>query len=102
MRGPIELLKACCGLVDRSGASISTSPATGIALPARERTEFMRLAETPASKALWAKFEQERWKLQVRSCYCSIFDDCWTIEGQQAKPKPVASCPANWTPFGER
>lgn len=102
MRNPTDILKSCCGLVEGSGVSMATSPATGIALPTREKTEFLRLSETPELKPLWAKFERERWKLQVRSCYCSIFDDCWTIEGPQAKPQPVKACPTNWVQFQER
>lgn len=99
---PRDLLRKCCGLESNSGFSLSTSPATGIVVPARESTYFMRVTETATSKALWSRFEKERWKLQVRSCYCSIFDECWTIEGSQAKPKAVAQCPTDWAQFRER
>lgn len=99
---PADLLRKCCGLVVNSGISLATSPSSHIVLPTREVTHFMRLSETPASKVLWNRFEKERWKLQVRSCYCSIFDECWTIEGAQAKPKAVAQCPTDWAQFRER
>ncbi|HSX56095.1 MAG TPA: hypothetical protein VLG14_12405 [Sphingomonas sp.] len=102
VQDPRDLLAKCCGLKPSDKFSLSTSPATGIALPTRESSYFMRLAETPESKAVWGRFETERWKLKVRSCYCSIFDECWTIEGSQAKPRPVAACPADWAQFRER
>jgi len=102
VKDPRDLLTKCCGLAPNSGINLATSPSTGIVVPAREYSYFMRLAETPESKAVWSRFEVERWKLKVRSCYCSIFDECWTIEGSQAKPKPVAQCPTDWTQFRER
>ncbi|WP_447724010.1 hypothetical protein [Sphingomonas koreensis] len=102
VRDPRDLLTKCCGLTPDMRFNLSTSPASGIALPARDSTYFLRVAETPENKAIWNRFETERWKLQVRSCYCSIFDECWTIEGSQAKPTPVAQCPTNWTQFRER
>ena len=98
---PVDLLRKCCGSELR-GLSMSTSPSSGIVVPARESVHFMRLAETPENKALWSRFEKERWKLQVRSCYCSIFDECWVIEGSQAKPKAVPICPTDWARFRER
>lgn len=102
VRDSMDLLRRCCGLAANGKASLATSPSTSIALPTRETTHFLRLRETPETKPLWARFEKERWKLQIRSCYCSIFDECWVIEGAQAKPKPVAICPTDWTVFRER
>lgn len=102
VRDPADLLRKCCGLADTKGISLATSPSSGIVVPARESTYFLRLRETPESAALWDRFEKERWKLKVRSCYCSIFDECWTIEGAQAKPKSVAQCPTDWSQFRER
>ena len=102
VRDPTDLLRQCCGLTEKSGISLATSPATDIVVPANDSTNFLRLAETPAHKELWNRFERERWKLEVRSCYCSIFDDCWVIEGPQSKPAAVKACPADWAQFRER
>lgn len=102
VRDPADLLRKCCGLQANSGLNLSTSPSSGIVTRPGEEIKFMQVAETPANKALWNRFEAERWKLKVRSCYCSIFDECWTIEGAQAKPKPVAQCPTDWVQFRER
>jgi len=102
VRDPRDLLTKCCGFQPNGGLNLSTSPSSGIVARPGESVKFMQVAETPTSKALWDRFETERWKLQVRSCYCSIFDECWTIEGAQAKPKPVAQCPTDWVQFRER
>lgn len=102
VRDPADLLRKCCGLQANGGLNLSTSPSSRIVARPGEEIKFMQVAETPTSKALWNRFETERWKLQVRSCYCSIFDECWTIEGSQAKPRPVAQCPTDWVQFRER
>ncbi|HEY0595045.1 hypothetical protein [Sphingopyxis sp.] len=98
---PAELFVACCG--DRRGKSLSysTSPSTGVAIRPGETQNLINLPRTPANEAVWQAFNKERWKLEVRSCYCSIFNDCWIIEGMQGLPKPVKTCPANWSLYSE-
>ncbi|MCW4463758.1 hypothetical protein OK349_18795 [Sphingomonas sp. BT-65] len=102
VRDPRDLLLKCCGPDGLRGLSLSTSPSSDIVARPGESINFMQIVETPENKAVWDRFEKERWKLQVRSCYCSIFDECWTIEGAQSKPKAVAQCPADWVRFRER
>lgn len=102
VRDARDLLTRCCGLQANSRLNLSTSPSSGIVARPGESIKFMQVAEIPENKELWKRFETERWKLQVRSCYCSIFDECWTIDGAQAKPQPVAQCPTDWAQFRER
>ena len=33
-----------------------------------------------------------RFQLHSSACYCSIFDECWTTEFGESRPKPVANC----------
>ena len=98
---PVELLKTCCAKAGMRGVRLSTSPSTGIAVRPGETIEFMSFPRTPESEKLWQTFNKERWKLKVRSCYCSIFNDCWITEGMQGLPKPVNKCPANWSLYRE-
>ncbi len=98
---PTELFAACCGVQRGTSLSYSTSPSTGVAIRPGETQNLIGLPRTPANEAVWLAFNKERWKLQVRSCYCSIFNDCWIIEGMQGLPKPVKQCPANWSLYLE-
>ncbi len=102
VRNASEILERCCGVGRGTGLSFATSPASDIVVPARTDTKFLRLTETPENRSIWAKLETERWKLQVRSCYCSVFEDCWVIEGLRSKPQPVDQCPADWQVYAER
>lgn len=98
---PIELLKTCCAKAGIEGVRLSTSPSTGIAVRPGETIEFISFPRTPESERLWQTFNKERWKLKVRSCYCSIFNDCWITEGMQGLPKPENKCPASWSLYRE-
>ncbi|KTE00367.1 hypothetical protein ATE68_18220 [Sphingopyxis sp. H038] len=99
---PIDLLTACCtGETQARAVRFSTSPSTGIAVRPGETIEFVSLPRTPASEKIWQTFNKERWKLKVRACYCSIFNDCWVTEGMQGLPKAVNKCPANWSLYRE-
>jgi hypothetical protein len=102
VRDPREMLERCCGLRPAQNLTTQTSPASRIVVPPGERTQFLRINATPDNQAIWDRFNDERWKLRVRSCYCSIFDECWTIEGTQAKPVAVKQCPTDWVVYSER
>lgn len=98
---PLELLQACCTEGQARALRFSTSPSTGIAVRPGETIEFVSFPRAPASEQIWQTFNRERWKLKVRSCYCSIFNDCWVTEGMQGLPKAVNKCPADWTLYRE-
>jgi hypothetical protein len=98
---PVDLLRTCCTAGDASPLRFSTSPSTGIAVRPGETIEFVSFPHTPASDPIWQAFNKERWKLEVRACYCSIYNDCWVTEGMQGLPKAVTKCPADWTLYRE-
>lgn len=99
---PPELLRMCCERAYSKGVSLTTSPSTGVAIRPGEDLRFLRLPDSGENAKLWAVFNNERWKLKVRACYCSIFGDCWVTEGMQGVPKPVKQCPTNWVPYQEK
>jgi hypothetical protein len=98
---PTALLSACCTNGDPTSLSFATSPSTNVAVRPGESASFLRLPRTPANEAVWQAFNRERWKMSVRACYCSIFNDCWVTEGMQGLPKPVKQCPADWSLYRE-
>lgn len=98
---PADLLNACCTNGDATALSFATSPSTRVAVRPGESQRFISLLRTPANEAVWKAFNRERWKMTVRSCYCSIFNDCWITEGMQGLPKAVKQCPADWSLYDE-
>ena len=99
MPNPREFMRQCCA-GDAKFAFMS-SPVTGVLRPG-EKTEFIRFLRTDQNAVIWDKLERERWSVVVRSCYCSIFDDCWVYDNRQKRPEKVDVCPANWKTFDER
>lgn len=50
----------------------------------------------------WHRFVQGLPDVTYKTCYCSIFDECWLSDGASMHPAAVKSCPANDHPFSSR
>jgi hypothetical protein len=99
MPDPREFLRQCCAGDEKF--AFTSGAVTGVLRPG-EQTEFIRLVKSADNAAIWDKLNLERWNVIVRSCYCSIFDDCWVADSREKRPQRVDACPANWSTFEER
>ena len=95
---PREFIHACCA--GNTPVSFMSSPVDGVLRPGEKR-DFIRMAKTEQNADIWRRLNDERWKVVVRTCYCSIFEDCWVFDSQKKRPEPVKACPADWTRFEE-
>ena len=103
MRDPLEFVASCCAAAAKAVAknlTYTTDRVDGVLRPGEKRS-FIKLAKTDENVSLWNRLNDERWKVVVRTCYCSIFDDCWVFDSGKGQPDEVKICPANWTKFGE-
>lgn len=50
----------------------------------------------------WHRFVQGIADVTYKTCYCSIFDECWLGDGSSMHPTAVKICPANDHPFSSR
>jgi hypothetical protein len=101
---PLEFLSACCATEAKAvskNLTFTTDRVDGV-LRSGEQRRFIRLPKTEQNAPLWDRLNNERWKVVVRTCYCSIFDDCWVFDSRNKRPDAVKACPANWTKFEER
>jgi hypothetical protein len=32
-------------------------------------------------------------RIAIRACYCSVFEECWTVDSRGGPPEPVDQCP---------
>lgn len=99
MSNPREFLNRCCGW--DSKFVFMSEPVTGVLRPGQQ-TNFIRLTKTDENAKIWDRLNAERWHVVVRSCYCSIFDDCWVADNRQKSPQSVKVCPPDWKTFDER
>ena len=101
MQSPRSFLQSCCGDLKESPTPFISSNFEVVLRPG-ETVGFIRLAKTADNSAVWDRLKVERWKVAVRACYCSVFDDCWVMDSQKQDPEQVKACPTDWARFEER
>lgn len=101
MPSPRRFLQTCCGDPKGQPTPFMSSNFETVLRPG-ENIGFIRMAKNSGNAAVWDKLEVERWKVAVRACYCSVFDDCWVMDSRKQDPEPVKICPTDWTRFEER
>jgi hypothetical protein len=107
-----QLLKLCCTPDPdnhQSGMVISLDMAAPRILRAGEHADFLSVALTDTNREVFGKFNGERHHIRTRTCYCSVFDECWIKEdgdemlqkGQRKllHPDSVKTCPAPAVPY---
>lgn len=87
-----EFFGACCGtewekyrevLRDVDAASKSgsfSSPLLDVVIPGQTDYDFQVIEKNDASNEFWFKLNDERWRLELRICYCSLLDECFVTE----------------------
>lgn len=104
MASTAALIKACCETNPTEMAQAGkTTWSVGLTAPsilrAGDHSDFLTAAYSNDNKDLWKKFNVERDKINVRICYCSVFDECWVGSGQTTDAQRVPGCPAPAVPF---
>lgn len=98
----LDFLRACClakDVVIDSGESfaaavgeIVTSTPTGVVLGPGDKVNVFRLPLEGANQEVWRQLDGARFKARYRACYCSVFDECWSTDFENARRSPVKSC----------
>jgi len=90
------LLGACCSdLLASAGKPnwwISTL-SNQVLAPNRPKA-FLLLTDSPANTKYWERLNTERFKIQLKVCYCSVLDQCWMLDSLKDEREQIASCPA--------
>lgn len=92
-----DLLQRCCTTPeepDTAGRPGITSDPSPRLIPAGESALLFRLRHEEAYADFWKRLDAARWKLSGEACYCSILDECWTTDFENA-PQRVEYCEAN-------
>lgn len=100
MKGPRTLLNA---LLSRTTTpyhpQIITSTVVRTVLAAKENLTFFDIKPEDLSASDYAAIDVGVQKLEFRTCYCSVFDECWVAESRKASPSKVKECPVSQTAF---
>jgi hypothetical protein len=102
-RSDEEFLAACCGF-DRTSAAPDSDRLPQEVLRAGEKVPFLEFTR-PRSPSVFAALQHAMLSsdLQLRVCYCSIFDECWKsdLTTLSLKPTPVQACVEPAVPFDQ-
>ncbi len=96
-----KLLRGCCMSpeVKQARFNASSGQVDGSVLAQRESINFLSLQPAnPAAATLAKALVAAAPRLEIRSCYCSVFDECWYAK-QGVPPRAVKSCPTNIVNF---
>ena len=81
--------------IDFDQSTFYSLPVTGRVLRAGEAISFARWDRTDAVDRAWKALDDARFgRLDLRVCYCWVFDECWINSLQAADATAVAACPA--------
>lgn len=91
-----DLFKACCADLLAAGQHpvwrISTLHDQVLA-PNKPKT-FLLLTEEAANEPFRKRLDQEREKISLRFCYCSVLDKCWMFDSTKDELAAQDQCPA--------
>ncbi len=97
----VQLLDRCCGL-SRDPEILKTqiphglgySPPSGQVLRAGDTMHILTVRRDAGGSTVFGRFdEMSSARMSLRSCYCSVLDECWVSDFVGLHTKPVATCP---------
>lgn len=91
------LLRRCCGMASDSTLrtlQVLTSGLSGSVLAVGQGVRYLQVARTPTAGAIWSALDRERFRVEVRVCYCSVLDRCWIARKGTDSTQAVPDCDA--------
>lgn len=79
--------------------AVQTSSITHSVLAAKETVTFVDFKPEEYSAEDYGAMRAGVPKLIFRTCYCSVFDECWLADTSKARPAKVQECPASSSDF---
>ena len=75
----------------RQSTLVTTNSARTRFIPGRDRQFVYFVDRTPENAKVWDALNQAITGMTIETCYCSVFDECWTrLSGDD--PRPVKQC----------
>lgn len=108
VRTTMDLIEACCRSDQTARAIAELRSGTGglefssihqAILRAGENRRIIEVPRNSETDALAKQLDDASGEVQMRACYCSVFDECWTTDLRTLHPQRTQSCPAVAVPF---
>jgi hypothetical protein len=78
---------------------IQTATITHSVMAAREMQTFVEFKPEEFSVEDYNAMRMGVQKLNFRTCYCSVFDECWMADASKPRPAKVKACPVSQSGF---
>ena len=78
---------------------IQTATITHSVMAAREMQTFVEFKPEEFSVEDYDAMRVGVQKLNFRTCYCSVFDECWVADASKPRPAKVKECPVAQSEF---
>lgn len=91
-----DLFKACCDDLLAAGQHPAWRMSTlhdQVLAPNKPKT-FLLLTEEAANEPFRKRLDQEREKISLQFCYCSVLDQCWVFDSAKDQLAAQDQCPA--------
>jgi len=90
---PTDFIDECCNPDGRPFRTV-TSFVEGRILPAGQTIDFLTQSAEPDQHSIYDRFDRIRGQgeLEIEYCYCSVMEDCWSIDATSTEPLEVGSC----------
>lgn len=95
-----DLLKACCsGLEKQTTLNMHMSSAIGDLLPPGKTLRLIEWRQPSAPSPMFDKLHASLLDIQLDTCYCSVFEECFVRKHEDVRPRSVKSCEVPKVPF---
>lgn len=94
--GPRALVDSIAGGPGKPRINLLTSDVLNNVLSAKEAVNFVDVPVAGATAEQQGRLVEASHKMTFLTCYCSVFDECWTIDTREAAPHAHRTriCPA--------
>lgn len=97
VKSPQELEAVCCNRKPGADPQVETSGLMGTVLRAGDTRRIITFPEDAAHAELKERLDLSN--LTWRTCYCSVFDECWLSDLRTMHPPRIQECPLPKVPF---
>ena len=97
-----DLVTLCCTRTPAEALKMSywhSGDIRGLMIPSGKDSNVFAWPEPEAADPRWARLEAQRAHIDLRVCYCSVFDECYVRDSAHREPNAVKSCPLPRTPW---
>src|SRR4051812_39016835 len=88
---PVQTWNAAVRMLTGSGDSTLTysSFGRGSVMPAGSTRPLLRLRKGERAQQFWIAAQR---RLRTVTCYCSVYDECWSADSELRDPVPIDAC----------